>query len=154
MLRAQIGYNRVMNRKQRHLGRELALQWLFQIDVGKLPPTEVLATVPDQMEGLEEEAVGFAQTLVHGVLSDRQRIDSGIAKYAKGWSLSRMAAVERNVLRIALYEIIDVPDIPTSVSIDEAVEIAKRYGADESSKFVNGILGAYVRGELDKPETA
>ena len=75
------------------------------------------------------------------------RIDAAIVKYAPDWPLARMAAIERNVLRIALYEIIDMADIPTSVAINEAVDIAKRYGTEESGKFVNGILGAYVRGE-------
>lgn len=139
------------NWKQRHLGRELALQWLFQIDIGKQPTQEVISTVPDDLEGVDEEGVGFARELVHGVLADKARIDAGITKYAKGWTLSRMAGVERNVLRIALYEILNLPDIPTSVTADEAVEVAKTYGAEESGKFVNGILGAYIRGEMSGP---
>ncbi|HEY3376531.1 MAG TPA: transcription antitermination factor NusB [Armatimonadota bacterium] len=143
-----------MNRKQRHLGRELALSWLYQIDVAATPPEEALAEIPDDIEGVEDEGADFARQLVRGVLADQARLDAGIAKYARGWSLSRMAAVERNVLRLALYEILDVPDIPTSVSVDEAVEVAKRYGAEESGKFVNGILGAFIRGELQPPATA
>jgi len=136
-----------MNRKQRHLGRELALQWLFQIDVGKLPPLEVTDDVPDNLNGIEEEGVDFAQQLVRGVLAEQARIDEVITTYSRGWALSRLAGIERNVLRIALFEIMEMPDIPDSVTIDEAVEVAKRYGAEESSKFVNGILGAYLRGE-------
>ncbi len=147
------------------MGRELALQWLFQIDVGHLPPEEVMATVPEEIldeedEGtaqrvaLEEEGVGFAQKLVHGVINDRQRIDEIIEKYAKGWPIDRMAAIERNVLRIALCEILNMADIPASVSIDEAVEIAKHFGTDDSGKFVNGILGAFMRAERSEPERA
>lgn len=143
-----------MNRKQRHLGRELALLWLYQIDLSRANIDDVLATIPDEIEGLDEEGTAFGQQLVRGVLGERQRIDQGISKYARGWSLSRMAAIDRNILRIALFEILNMPDIPTSVSVDEAVEIAKRYGTEESSKFVNGILGAYIRGELQNPETA
>lgn len=143
-----------MNRQQRHLGRELALSWLYQIDVARAPIEETLASIPADLEGLEAEAIEFAQQLVRGVVQDRRRIDQNLQKYAKGWPMSRMAAVERNVLRIALYEILDMPDIPTSVSINEAVDVAKRYGSEESGKFVNGILGAYVRGELQPPETA
>ncbi len=72
---------------------------------------------------------------------------NAIVQYAKGWPLERIAAIDRNVLRIALCEIFDMPDIPASVSVDEAVEIAKHYSTEESGKFVNGILGAYLRGE-------
>jgi len=143
-----------MNRQQRHLGRELALLWLFQIDVGKLPVEEVLKTAPEGIEGVEEEGAFFAQQLARGVLGDQRRIDDAISKYARGWSLSRMAAVERSILRVALFEILDVADIPASVSVDEAVEIAKKYGSEESGKFVNGILGAFLRGEKDEPQRA
>lgn len=143
-----------MNRKQRHLGRELALLWLFQIDVGHLPTQEVIGEIPGDIQGVGEEALEFAKQLLEGYQADAPRIDEAIVKYAKGWSLDRLAAIDRNVLRIALYEILDVPDIPTSVSVDEAIEIAKHYSTDESGKFVNGILGAFLRGELGQPERA
>jgi N utilization substance protein B len=146
-----------MNKHQRHLGRELALLWLYQVDVGQVSVDETLAQAPEGIEelaDLEEEGIVFAQLLVRGIRDDRPRIDQAIAQYARGWSLERMAAIERNVLRIALFEILDLPDIPTSVSADEAVEIAKKYGAEESGKFVNGILGAYLRNELTPPPTA
>lgn len=138
-----------MLRLQRHLGRQLALQWLYQIDIGHLPPPEVMADVPDEevLAGLDEEGVAFAQALVHGIIADRPRIDAMIEKYAPEWPLERMAGVERNVLRIAVHEIFNEPDIPSRVSIDEAVEVAKTFGAEESSKLVNGILGALMRGE-------
>lgn len=138
-----------MLRLQRHLGRQLALQWLYQIDVGHLPPADVMAEVPDEeaLDGIDDEGVGFARQLAHGLIADRQRIDEMIEKYAPEWPLERMAGVERNVLRIALYEILDEPEIPPRVSIDEAVEVAKTFGAEESGKFVNGILGAFMRGE-------
>ena len=138
-----------MNREQRHLGRELALQWLFPIDIGRSSPDEVMAEVPDEFEGVvEAEGAEFARQLVNGVIGDRKRIDSYLNRYSKGWPLDRMAGVERNVLRIALFEILDLPDIPASVSIDEAIDVAKRYATDESGKFVNGILGAFMRGEM------
>ncbi|MHB9130094.1 MAG: transcription antitermination factor NusB [Armatimonadota bacterium] len=147
--------------KQRHLGRELALRWLFQIDMGHLPPDEVLSTPLDELEetferleGIEAEGEEFALQLVRGIISERQRIDEMIMKYAKGWPLERIAGVDRNVLRIAIYEILDVADIPPSVSVNEAVDIAKHYSTDESGKFVNGILGAFLRGEFGPPEQA
>ena len=134
-----------MQHKQRHLGRELALQWLFQIDVGGQPAEEVLAEVPDELEGVEEEGVGFAQQLVRGTLEHRPRIDHLIRTYTKGWELSRIASIDRNVLRLAFYQLLFMPEIPASVVADEAVELAKQYSTDESGKFVNGILGAYLR---------
>jgi len=136
-----------MKRKQRRLGRELALLWLFQIDMGKLPMDEVIAEIPDELTGVEEEALTFALQLIHGYHADTERIDRAIVRYAKGWPLKRMAAIDRNVLRIALCEIYNMPDIPASVSVDEAVEVAKHYSTEESGKFVNGILGAFLRGE-------
>lgn len=139
-----------MKHRQRHLGRELALRWLFEIEATRRPADEVMANVPEdveELEAIEEEGVSFAQLLVRGVMANRQAIDEAIVRYAKGWPLGRMAAIERNVLRIALYEIMHMPDVPNSVSVDEAVEIAKHYASDESGKFVNGILGAYLRNE-------
>jgi N utilization substance protein B len=138
---------------QRHLGRELALQWLFQIEVGEQPAAEVMTHVPEdveELETLEEDGVAYAQVLGRGVLANRQELDRIIIDFAKGWPLDRMAAIERNILRIALFEILHLPDVPASVTVDEAVEIAKHYASDESGKFVNGILGAYLRSDEGK----
>lgn len=143
-----------MNRLQRHLGRELSLLWLYEIEVGIVPVDEALMSVPESIKGIQEEGLDFALQLVHGVLEERKSIDQTITKYSRGWSITRLAAIERNVLRIALYELLHQPDIPTSVSVNEAVDIAKRYGTEDSGKFVNGILGAYIRGELEPPATA
>jgi N utilization substance protein B len=145
-----------MLRLQRHLGRQLALQWIYQIDVGHLPSEEVMADVPDEetLGGLDEEGVAFARSLVQGLIADRERVDETIEIYAPEWPLERMAGVERNVLRIAFYEILNVADIPARVSIDEAVEVAKTFGTEESGKFVNGILGAYMRRDQTKPPPA
>ncbi len=147
-----------MDKKQRHLGRELALQWLFQIDMARQKPEMVLEEVPDEMEEwfeqtitTQEEALEFARKLVNGVIQERRQIDEVICRFAKGWSIDRMAGVERNVLRLAIYEIHEVPDIPISVTANEAVEVTKRYGAEESAKFVNGILGSFIR-SLEIPE--
>jgi N utilization substance protein B len=143
-----------MNRKQRHLGRELALLWLFQIDIGHHPSATVMTDIPDELEGVEEEGAGFARQLTEGVLAHRDELDEYLTRYSKGWPVMRMAGVERNVLRMAVYEILHLPEIPASVSIDEAVEVAKRYGAAESGKFVNGILGAFFRAERGPAEPA
>jgi N utilization substance protein B len=142
-----------MNRHQRHLGRELALLWLYQIDLGHANFDDTLTHIPEGIEGVEDEALTFGQALARGIREHRDQLDQGIVKYARGWSLTRMAVIERNILRISLFELQYLPeDIPTSVSVDEAVELAKTYGAEESGRFVNGILGAFIRGELSPPE--
>jgi len=91
------------------------------------------------------EVVGFARDLVLGTLEHRCRIDSIIQKHARGWTLERMANVDRNILRLAVFEMLYLPDIPLSVTVDEAVELAKKYSTAESSRFVNGILGNLIR---------
>lgn len=136
-----------MNRRQRHLGRELALTWLYQLDLGHQSPEEVTANIPDDIEGIEEEGLLFARQLFQGVQEEHTRIDEILQKYARGWTLPRMAVIDRNVLRLAMFELLDLPDIPACVSVDEAIELVKRYSTPESSKFVNGILGAFLRGE-------
>jgi transcription antitermination factor NusB len=82
----------------------------------------------------------FAVKIFKGVCDNKDKIDALIAKYAKNWELNRMAAVDRNIIRLAAYEIIDMPETPINVIIDEAVEISKKYSTKDSSKFVNGIL--------------
>jgi N utilization substance protein B len=88
----------------------------------------------------EEAYKAFAVDLFKGVCENREKIDSLIKQYAKNWELERMAVVDRNIIRLAAYEIMATPDIPISVIIDEAVEISKKYSTKDSSKFVNGIL--------------
>ncbi len=134
----------------RHIGREVALLWLFQIDVGQSIIEEVISTIPEDLEGVGEatvEAKEYAKMLVNGIVEHRKTVDANINKYAVDWDVDRMSGVDRNILRISMYEVEYVDFIPASVAIDEAVEIAKKYGADDSSKFINGILGAYMRGE-------
>jgi N utilization substance protein B len=134
----------------RHIGREVALLWLFQIDVGQSEIDEVISVIPEDLEGVGEaslEAKEYAQMLVRGIAENRKIVDANINKYAVDWDISRMSGVDRNILRIAMYEVEYVEFIPASVAIDEAVEIAKKYGAEDSPKFINGILGAYMRGE-------
>jgi len=99
----------------------------------------------------EEMAVRmFAEPLIRGTLEERDRIDEQIKKHAKNWDIHRMAAVDRNVLRLAIYEMLHRDDIPPVVSINEAVDIAKKFSTNDSGKFVNGILDK-IRGELMRP---
>ena len=127
---------------KRRSARELALKVLFQVDVGKLPIDEVLGNAAE----LDDTEVSeFAECLVAGAATHREALDEIIARYASGWALDRMANVDRNLLRLALYEILFLDDIPASVSINEAVELGKTYSTAESGRFINGILGNFVR---------
>lgn len=129
---------------KRRSARQLALRTLFQIDVGKLAAEEVIAlSFAQAREGAETQA--FARELVEGTLAHGERIDRVIAKYARGWTLERMANVDRNVLRLAMCELLYFLDTPASVAVDEAVELAKKYSTGESGRFVNGVLGALMR---------
>jgi N utilization substance protein B len=92
----------------------------------------------------------FAQSLISGVLQHKDEIDAHIKKYVANYELNRIAAVDRNILRLAIYEMFHCPETPPVVSINEAIEIAKRYGAEESGRFVNGVLDR-IRGELKRP---
>lgn len=129
--------------KRRH-ARELALKIMFQVDVGKTPVQEAIdlscAATP-----YDEDTIRFARELVEGATAVRAHLDSIISRYAQDWTLDRMANVDRNILRLATYEMLFRPDIPTGVSIDEAVELAKKYSTEQSGRFVNGILGRLSR---------
>lgn len=129
----------------RRLARETALQVLFQRDLTKEP----LLTAQEVQRWAEEFEVpepsrAFAQQLVEGTIEHLPEIDQKIASFTQDWSLSRMANVDRNVMRLATYEVLFCSDIPGRVSLNEAIELAKRFGGEESAKFVNGILDRIV----------
>ncbi|HEY8424692.1 MAG TPA: transcription antitermination factor NusB [Limnochordales bacterium] len=128
----------------RRLAREVALRVLFQVDVGKADPQLALEQSLKQVP-LAPAQAAFARQLVEGTLAHLQEIDRLLARFAIDWTLERMANVDRNVMRMAVYEILYLKEIPPGVSINEAVELAKKYGDTESGKFVNGILGNVVR---------
>ena len=124
----------------RRLSREIALKALFQIDLVSTNIEEVLKYTFENDVFLEE-VKEFTLTLVKGVISNLSEIDKAINNYANNWSLERITNIDRNILRIAIYEILYLKNIPKSVSINEAVELAKKYGTKSSSSFVNGVLG-------------
>jgi len=129
---------------KRRAARELALRALFQVDLAGLDPEQAVTSA--LAEGnLADEASEFARELVMGAVKKQKHVDLVIAKYARGWTLDRMANIDRNILRLAIFEILYLPDIPPSVTVDEAVEMAKKYSTAESGRFVNGILGNLVR---------
>ena len=120
------------------------MQVLFQLDVGKAKPEAAIAYV-ERESPLKLEDLEFARKVVLGTIARRKEIDRVISRLSHDWELHRMAAVDRNLLRLALFEILYCPDIPPAVSVNEAVELAKIYGGDDSGRFVNGILGQVVR---------
>src|SRR5690606_9262278 len=126
------------------MAREAALKALFAVDLGKIPLERVLDDVLSEISLAPQHAV-FARELAAGALAHRDESDTLMAQLAVGWTVERMATIDRNVLRMAIYEIFHRPDIPDSVAVNEAVELAKKYGEAESGKFVNGILGEIVR---------
>jgi N utilization substance protein B len=137
---------------KRRKAREYALQILFQLDIRKEKPSAAILKRFWAEYRPDDEVKAFAEELIKGTYKQRLGIDKLIRECAKNWSLDRMAVVDRNVLRMAVYEILYRMDIPTSVTINEAIEIAKKYGTDESGAFVNGILDSVARttGKLDE----
>jgi len=131
----------------RRASRQAALQVLYALDVGRRtersPTDEMFEAVAAHFE-LPEGARAFAKELVTGVAGHRHEIDALIAEHATNWRVERMAAVDRNVLRMAVYEM-RYGATPCTVAIDEAVELARRFGSERSSAFVNGVLDAVAR---------
>jgi N utilization substance protein B len=130
----------------RRKARELALQMMYQIDLvnAKL---EQMVTDFQPFQQCLPSIQDFSLDLVKRTLNNRQAIDELLAQCAQNWRIERMAIIDRNILRLSICELLYFPDIPGSVTINEAVEIAKKYGSEESSKFVNGILDAIARGK-------
>ncbi|MCL5023713.1 MAG: transcription antitermination factor NusB [Nitrospirae bacterium] len=131
---------------KRRKGREFAFQFLFQFDfTGRRPAQKDFDEFwADKDVDLDGRA--FTEDLVLGTIDNLREIDASIQKAAENWVLQRMAAVDRNVLRAATYELLYRKDIPSAVTINEAIEIAKRYSSVEAASFINGILDTIARG--------
>jgi len=123
----------------RHAGRELALKALYQIDMRGELSNEDLALFFDAFPADDRIRV-FALRLVDGVRRERALLDAQLAAALEHWSIGRLSRVDHNILRLALYELMRMDDIPARVTIDEAIELAKAYGDNESGRFVNGVL--------------
>jgi len=132
------------DRNTRREARELALRMLFQIDVGKQPPGEVIgeALAQSKLEGVNRE---FCEVLVRGVLAHLRDLDARIRALTPDWTPDRQAAVDRSILRLAAFELLFQPESPVAAVVNEAVELAKKYSTAESGRFVNGVLGALAR---------
>ena len=135
----------------RRIAREMALQTLFQLDFAGVDRASALATVCVERgiePGTGNAAEQYAQNLVTGVLDKLAVIDEQIEKFAIDWRVGRMAGVDRNILRIAVYEMLYADElIVPNIAIDEAVELAKTFGSDDTPRFINGILGTLARAQ-------
>ncbi len=123
----------------RHLGRELALKALYQIDIRGGASREELALLFESFQA-DERARKFALQLIEGVQRERPTLDRHLAGALEHWTIGRLSRVDHNILRMALYELLWLEDVPARVTMDEAIELAKRYGDQESGRFVNGVL--------------
>ncbi len=131
----------------RHQLRELALQILFQIDVGKIPIDEATEAVIEDNK-LHEQELNFVNELILAVDNNKENIDTIIEQSIENWGIERLTKIDLNILRLAIVEIVYLKDTPIKVVINEAVELAKTFGTDNSSKFVNGVLGKIIKKEL------
>ncbi len=130
----------------RHTARERAAQFLFQMDFNPNPPEEALQVFWEQQEHpASPKIISFAEQIVYGVLRNKEEIDRRIMACADNWELGRMGAVDRNVLRVAVYEMLFCEDIPPVVSINEAIDLVKDLSNPESGRFVNGVLDKLLR---------
>ena len=125
----------------RRKARVLALQVLYEINSSRHESEEVLNRFLAQ-EGLSEENAVFTRELVSGVIQNKEKIDSSIQSLAPAWPVEQIPAIDRNILRLAMFEILLDNKVPVKVAINEAVELAKTFGSENSSRFVNGVLGS------------
>lgn len=136
----------------RRLAREVALRSLYQVDVGHSGIDEALNYNAQEL-GLSESAREFAAKLCHGTLRHRESLDRLLDQYSVDWRVERMPYVDRNILRLAAYELMHDKETPPSVAVNEAVELAKAYGDTNSGRFINGILGNLIRLERQSSES-
>ncbi len=143
----------------KRVGRELAMQFLFQNDLNQIEPTR------ENLDGFYEEAGitlelpanrvfrkghEYADVLICGILEHQSQIDETLRQFSEKWDLGRMAIVDRNIMRVAVYEMLFVPDVPPVVSINEAVGIARDYSGEKSGNFINGVLNG-IKDTLKRP---
>jgi len=129
----------------RHQARILALQAMYQLDLQRAPSLprvdEILAPLAEEAQA-PPEAVEYARKLTLRGWANHERYDKMIAEVSSHWDVSRMAVVDRNILRLALYEIVEQPDVPLRVIMDEAIELGREFGEAETPQFINGVLDA------------
>jgi N utilization substance protein B len=126
---------------QRRRARALALQALYEVDCVGHAPEDVIARILEENPGLNDDGAGFLERAVHGTLAETGTLDAWIAGCAPEWPVNELAVLDRNILRLALWEFRLVGETPIKVAINEAVELAKRFSSDNAPRFVNGVLG-------------
>ena len=146
----------------RRKARIIALQTLYELDCSAHQPNEILARLL-QEKPLPDEAADFARSLVNGVQQNKKNIDDVIRRFAPAFPVEQIAPIDRNILRLAIFEVLFDNRVPIKAAINEAVELAKSFGSDTSQKFVNGVLGSVVTAYIqpgkqqdatEKPEPA
>lgn len=126
------------------MARQVAFQTLFQIDLaGSNLETALEQRLQDV--NLTEENQEYVKTVVQGVMQQQRALDAQISAVSQGWEVHRLGFVDRNILRLAIYEIVFMDEVPARVAANEAVELAKKFGDDESPRFINGLLGTVIR---------
>lgn len=134
-------------KRERRRARSLALQTLYEVDCVGHPVEEVLARRLERSNRLGESAKAFLRQMVLGTIENATELDTMIASCAPEWPVNELAILDRNILRIALWEIKISTDTPVKVAINEAVELAKRFSSDNAPRFINGVLGTLIRDE-------
>ena len=138
--------------KPRTRARSLALQVLYEVDIVNHPPADIYRLRLEDTP-LTDELSDFARQIIFGVLPLTHTLDQIIAKYAPEWPLDQIAAIDRNILRMALWEFAVYHETPIKVAINEAVELAKQFGSDSAPRFVNGVLGALAEHQNEIRQT-
>lgn len=143
---------------KRRVAREIAVQSLYQIQMNETTPQEAVQIAIYEAEHDNETELNFSGNkidpayiteLVEGTYSNKVRIDEMLEEYLKGWAMDRLSRIDREVLRLAVYEMLYRDDVPAKVVVNEAIDLAKHYGTEESGKFVNGVLGKMIK-EVDE----
>ncbi|MBI5466922.1 MAG: transcription antitermination factor NusB [Candidatus Kerfeldbacteria bacterium] len=131
----------------RHLARTVAMQTLYEWDFNGRVTNDVLGLLKENFKQFAPDFSdeGFSEALIRGVMDNREDIDTTITKYAPEWPLEQITIVDRNVLRLGVFELMYSQDVPPKVAINEAIELAKGFGGESSGRFVNGVLGAIFR---------
>lgn len=131
----------------RHLARTIAMQTLYEWDFNGQKTADVVGLLHENFKQFAPDFSdqGFSEAIIRGITEHQAEIDATITKYAPEWPLEQITIVDRNVLRIGVYELMFAPDVPPKVAINEAIEVAKGFGGESSGKFVNGVLGAIFR---------
>jgi N utilization substance protein B len=135
---------------KRRRSREFALQVLYQLDITKQDAIKTLAQFRNHFFQ-QEKGDGFEERIVVGVLEHGREIDQLIEQYSENWRLDRISMIDRNILRMAIFELVYCEDIPPKVTLNEAIELGKRYGSEDSGSFINGILDRIQNEAVRKP---